>query len=157
MVSNRNQREKTMSTLKQIAALENMSQAELKEKWRELFGTEPPAYRRGFLVKGLAYRLQELTHGGLSVATERKLTEMVEEQETSKTAKGRRADSNNLIRGTRLVREWQGVEHHVTTLDDGFEWQGKKYKSLSAVARAITGTRWSGPLFFGIRKHKKTT
>ena len=58
------------------------------------------------------------------------------------------------ISGTRLIREWQGVEHTATVLDDGFEYQGRRYKSLSAIARAITGTRWSGPLFWGLRNHR---
>ncbi len=56
------------------------------------------------------------------------------------------------VAGTRLIREWQGVEHHVTVLTDGYEYQGRKYKSLSAIARAIAGTRWNGPLFFGLRR-----
>ena len=59
------------------------------------------------------------------------------------------------IVGTKLIREWQGVLHEVTALADGYEWQGRRYKSLSAIARAITGTRWNGPLFFGLRSHSK--
>ena len=145
-----------MNVLAEIARLESLDQTALKDRWRELFGIEPPAYRRGFLVKGLAYRIQELAHGGLSPAARQRLDRLVDEQETATPEDNRRrADDGNLIRGTRLVREWQGTPHHVTVQDDGFEWQGRRYKSLSAVARAITGTRWNGPLFFGLRKHGK--
>jgi hypothetical protein len=144
-----------MSALKQIAALQRMGQGELKDKWRELFGAESPAYRRGFLIKGLAYRIQELTHGGLPPQARTKLDALVEENGTDKSAGSRKTDAGNLILGTQLIREWQGVRHEVTVIDGGFEYQGRRYKSLSAAARAITGTRWNGPLFFGLRKHGK--
>jgi len=147
-----------MNVLAEIARLERLDQTGLKERWRELFGTEPPAYRRGFLVKGLAFRIQELVFGGLSPAAGARLDQLIEKQETATPENaGRRADEGKLMIGTTLVREWDGVEHRVTVIGDGFEWQGRRYKSLSAAARAITGTRWNGPLFFGLRRHGKVT
>ncbi|MDP7152764.1 MAG: DUF2924 domain-containing protein, partial [Paracoccaceae bacterium] len=87
-----------------------------------------------------------------------RLDRLAEEQEKATPEDNRRrADAEALMIGTTLVREWDGVNHQVTVIDGGFEWQGRKYKSLSAVARAITGTRWNGWLFFGLRKHGKTT
>ncbi len=146
------------NVLVEIARLESLDQVALKERWRELFGDEPPAYRRGFLVKGLAFRVQELAHGGLAPAARTRLDRLAEEQEKATPEDNRRrADAETLMIGTTLVREWDGVNHQVTVIDGGFEWQGRKYKSLSAVARAITGTRWNGWLFFGLRKHGKTT
>ncbi|MBF0325496.1 MAG: DUF2924 domain-containing protein [Alphaproteobacteria bacterium] len=144
-----------MSTaiLTQVAELPTLPTPRLKAMWRELTGTEPPPYNRTFLVKRLAYRLQELAFGGLSVKAERRLDDLIEELDGKKKPKAK--DMTAPVVGTKLIREWQGVMHEVTALADGFEWQGRRYQSLSAVARAITGTRWNGPLFFGLRKHGK--
>ena len=141
--------------LKQIAGLPKLSQDELKALWREYFGVEPPAYRRGFLVRGLAHRIQELTYGGLKPVYQARLDVMIEGTEKPNGAgrSGRRPRQEvNLLEGTKLLREWRGVTHEVTVIDGGYEHQGRRYRSLSAVARAITGTQWSGPLFFGLRK-----
>ena len=145
----------TSPVLKQIAGLPKLSHAELKALWREYFGVEPPAYRRGFLVRGLAHRLQELTYGGLKPAYQARLDAMIDGTEKPNGAgrPGRRPRQDvHLLEGTKLLREWRGVTHEVTVIDGGYEHQGKRYRSLSAVARAITGTQWSGPLFFGLRK-----
>ena len=143
----------TSPVLKQIAGLPKLSHAELKALWKEYFGVEPPAYRRGFLIRGLAHRLQELTYGGLKPAYQARLDAMIEGTEKSNGRSGRRPRQDvNLLEGTKLIREWKGVAHEVTVIDGGYEHQGKRYRSLSAVARAITGTQWSGPLFFGLRK-----
>ena len=141
------------SVLAQVAALPSKSAAELKQMWRDLYDREPPAYNRQFLIKRLAYRVQELAYGGLSARAEVKLKSLAEEEEHRLKGKAPRRIARP-IAGTRLVREWKGVEHHVTVLDNGFEYQGRKYTSLSAIARAITGTRWNGPLFFGMRSSK---
>ncbi len=141
------------SVLAQVAALEGMETAALKKMWRDLFDAEPPPYNKRFLVNRLSYRLQELAFGGLSKETVERLEAMAEDGASDKRNKGRGRVADRPVVGTRLVREWDGVEHHVTVQADGFEWQGKKYKSLSAAARAITGTRWNGPLFFGLRNH----
>ena len=138
-----------------LAALKTMAVRELKEQWRELFGTEPPPYNRPFLESRLAYRIQELAYGGLKPATLRRLEQMGEELDGGDVAKRRARHDTKPIVGTRLVREWQGTEHVVTVLADGFEWQGRPYRSLSAIARAITGTRWNGPLFFGLANHRR--
>ena len=143
----------TTAILTQVAALPTMPTPKLKAMWRELTGTEPPPYNRTFLVKRLAYRIQELAFGGLSVKAERRLDDLVEELDGKKKPKAK--DMTAPVAGTKLIREWQGVMHEVTALADGFEWQGRRYQSLSAVARSITGTRWNGPLFFGLRKHGK--
>jgi hypothetical protein len=143
----------TTAVLAQVAALPAMPTDKLKALWRDLFAAEPPPYNRTFLVKRLAYRLQELAFGGLSARAERRLDDLVDEVDGKR--KPRPKDMTAPVAGTRLIREWQGAMHEVTVLADGFEWQGRRYQSLSAVARAITGTRWNGPLFFGLRKHGK--
>ena len=125
---------------------------ELKAQWRDLFDSEPPPYNRQYLESRLAYRIQELTYGGLKPETVKRLEELGEEVEAD-AAPGRKRRKEGLpITGTRLLREWQGVEQIVTVTADGFEWQGRPYKSLSAIARAITGTRWNGWVFFGLRR-----
>jgi len=144
----------TDSTLARVAALKTMSTADLKKQWRELFNTEPPPYNRKHLESRLGYRIQELAYGGLKPETIQRLEALGEEYaSTDPAVRRRRADERPII-GTRLLREWQGVEHCVTVRESDFEYQGRPYKSLSAVARAITGTRWNGPLFFGIKNHK---
>ena len=138
--------------LKQIADLHDKPQDELKALWHEYFGVEPPAYRKGFLIRGLAQRIQELTFGGLPPVTQQRLDALVED----KLAKRNGADpSTALLPGTKLVRDWQGVSHHVTVIADGFEYQGRRFKSLSAIANLITGTRWNGWAFFGIANPNK--
>ena len=145
----------TSPVLKQIAGLPKLSHAELKGLWREYFGAEPPAYRRGFLIRGLAHRLQELTHRPLAPAYQARLDAMIEGKEkpngTGRSGRRPRQDVH-LLEGTRLLREWRGRPHEVVVIEGGYEHQGRCYRSLSAVARAITGTQWSGPLFFGLRK-----
>ncbi len=138
-----------------LAALKAMPVAQLKEQWRELFGTEPPPYNRPFLESRLAYRIQELAYGGLKPETVRRLEQMGEELDGGDVVKRRAKHDWKPIVGTRLVREWQGVEHVVTVLADGYEWQGRPYRSLSAIARAITGTRWNGWTFFGMANHRR--
>ena len=142
------------SVLAQLAALPEKSTAELKQMWRDLYDREPPPYNKPFLIKRLAYRIQELAYGGLSARAEAKLKELIEEEDRRVKGKLPVRKGDRPIVGTRLIREWQGVEHCATVLDDGFEYQGRRYKSLSAIARAITGTRWNGPLLFGLRNHR---
>jgi hypothetical protein len=126
-----------------------------KKQWRELFDSEPPPFNRRYLESRLAYRIQELAYGGLKPETIRRLERLGEELDGGdKKKRGIRADRDRPITGTRLLREWQGVECVVTVTADGFEWQGRPYKSLSAIARAITGTRWNGWVFFGLKNHR---
>ena len=138
-----------------LAALKTTPTQKLKEQWRDLFGTEPPPYNRRFLESRLAYRIQELVFGGLKPEILRRLEALGEELDGGDVAKRRVRHDRKLLAGTRLIREWRGVEHTVTVLADGYEWQGRPYRSLSAVARAITGTRWNGPLFFGLVNHRR--
>jgi hypothetical protein len=146
----------TDTVLRRIAELKAMSIRELKLKWRDLFETEPPAYNRRFIEHRLAYRIQELAYGGLKPETLKKLRALGEQLDGGDPSNRRRHSQDRPIAGTRLIREWQGVEHCVTVRDEGYEYQGRPFQSLSAVARAITGTRWNGWVFFGLKNRKDT-
>ena len=137
--------------LRRLAALERAPTADLKQQWRELFGKEPPAFSRTYLQSRLAYRIQELAYGGLRPETVARLEALGEKLDGGNITLRRIRADDRPIAGTRLVREYQGVEHVVTVLPDGFEYEGRPYRSLSAIARAITGTRWNGWTFFGLR------
>jgi hypothetical protein len=141
------------SVLAQIGALKSMPVTALKTRWRELFDTDPPPYNRRFLESRLAYRIQELAYGGLKPDTIERLAALAE-QVDGKAMRRARSAQDRPIAGTRLIREWQGVEHSVTVRDDGYEYQGRPYKSLSAIARLITGTRWNGWIFFGLKNQR---
>ena len=137
--------------LGRVVALKAASASDLKQQWRELFGKEPPPFNRPYLESRLAYRIQELAYGGLKPETRARLEALGEQLDGGNVVLRRiRADSRPLA-GTRLLREWKAVEHTVTVLADGFEWEGRPYRSLSAIARAITGTRWNGWTFFGFK------
>jgi hypothetical protein len=138
------------AVLAQLAALQRMSVNQLKEKWLELLGTPAPNNARAFLELRIGYRIQELTYGGLSRDTRRTLELLADEVEGKITRKNMVADPRNPLPGTRLIREWDSVEHAVTVHQDGYEWQGRKYRSLSAIARLITGTNWNGFRFFAL-------
>ena len=137
--------------LRQLAALKGAPASTLKARWRELFAGEPPPYNRRFLESRLAYRLQELVYGGLSADTQRRLKAAADELPVKGTQSRKRPVGDRPISGTRLIREWKGVEHQVTVRDADFEYQGRPYRSLSAVARTITGTRCNGLVFFGLK------
>lgn len=140
------------TVLARLASLKAMTVSGLKAEWSSLFGSDAPNNSRSFLELRLAYRIQELSYGGPSRETVRLLDALADELDGKPQRKARIADPRKPVAGTKLVREWNGVEHAVTVLRDGFEWQGRKYKSLSAVARAIAGTRWNGWRFFGMRQ-----
>jgi Protein of unknown function (DUF2924) len=141
------------SVLSQIAALKTMPVADLKGRWRKLFDAEPPPYNRRFLESRLAYRIQELAYGGLKPETLERLAALAQQLDGKPTKRARSAQ-NRPITGTRLVREWQGIEHSVMVRDEGYEYRGRPYKSLSAIARLITGTRWNGWTFFGLKNQR---
>jgi Protein of unknown function (DUF2924) len=141
----------TESIAARVAALPKKPTPELKQMWRELFDREPPGFSRSHLVSRLAYRIQELAYGGLKPAIRTRLDALADGLDPKAA---RKRVINGPVVGAQLIREWQGVEHKVTVLADGFEWEGRRYKSLSAIARAITGTRWNGPVFFGLRGGK---
>ena len=136
------------SVLAQIAALKTRSTTELRHMWQELFDREPPVLGRRYLEDRIAYRIQELHFGGLSDRARRRLDALAVQLEPKAA---RRRDPGRPIAGTQLRREWKGVEHVVTVREHDFEYGGRPYRSLSAVAREIAGTRWNGWLFFGLR------
>jgi hypothetical protein len=142
------------SVLAQLAALKGAPASALKARWRELFDTEPPAYNRRFLESRLAYRIQELAYGGLSRETLERLQAMAIQYASRDPAERKARPQLRPIAGTRLIREWQGVEHCVTVRGDDFEYLGRPYKSLSSVARQITGTKWNGWTFFGLKSQR---
>ena len=134
----------------EIAVLAALGINDLKSRWRELYDTEPPPrISRELLTRAIAYNLQEREFCGLAPAT-RRLLERVAADLSSHRARPTLA--RKAAPGTLLIREWRGKAHQVTVHDDAVVYRGKRYGSLSEVARVITGTRWSGPLFFGLRK-----
>lgn len=136
------------TVLKQITALSGMDITTLKATWRDLYKTEPPKFNRANIERRLAYRIQEIAYGGLPAEVKAQITQMRRQME----AGTRQKDNSGPLPGTVLVREYQGIEHRVTVLEGSFEYQGRRYSSLSVIARAITGTQWSGPLFFGLKR-----
>lgn len=133
-----------------LATLNELTAPQLREEWRRLHRSQPPRLSRDLLVRMIAYRMQELAHGGLSKATRRQLLAL---------RKGRESDGSAMLvsgprlkTGARLVREWRGNTHTVTVAEDGFEYRGRAYSSLTKVAWAITGAHWSGPRFFGLNR-----
>ena len=141
--------------LARLAALKTTPTPKLKEQWRQLFEGEPPAFNRRYLESRLAYRIQELAYGGLKPETVRRLEKLGEEMDGGRVDVRKRPANDRPISGTRLIRDYQGVEHCVTVRDNDFEYQGRPYKSLSAIARAITGTQWNGVVFFGLKSGRR--
>ena len=140
--------------LARLAALKTAAIPALKQQWRELFGIEPPPYNRRFLESRLGYRIQELAYGGLKPEMIQRLEALGEQFDGGKITIRRMRGEDRPIAGTMLIREYQGVEYVVTVTRTGYEYAGQPYKSLSAIARAITGTRWNGRVFFGLRSSR---
>ncbi len=147
------------TVLETLARIGRMDVDELRDQWRAMFGTEPPAsYAKAQLVRRLAWRVQELRFGGLSGRTRQRLREIADGDElaSGKKRPPKPRKRRTLAAGTRLVRYWRGIEHVVTALaDGGFEWDGRRYRTLSAVAKAITGQHVSGLRFFGLASTNK--
>ena len=143
------------TVLSRLSALKNMTVKDLKAEWQSLYGEPAPNNSRIFLEIRLGYRIQELTYGGLPKPVSRLLDALADEIEGKKVRSTVISDPRNPVIGTRLVREWNDVEHVITVLQGGFDWQGRRYKSLSAIARDITGTQWNGYRFFGLRENKR--
>lgn len=139
------------NVLERVTCLPKMEPDELKALWRDLYQTEPPRANKQYLVKRLAYRIQELAYGGNGADMEARLAQQAE------IHYGKRRKPKNSIRrpipGSILVREYRGVEYQVAVLEDGYQYDGCRYTSLSAVAKAITGAGWSGNVFFGLQRH----
>jgi DUF2924 family protein len=134
----------------QIVVLQQLGLAGLRAEWRRLFRTQPPSLSRDLVMRAIAYRLQEVTHGGLAKATVRKLGSLAAALEAD--GEIGLVSGPQIKPGARLVREWRGRTHTVTVTDEGFDYNGRHYPSLTKVARAITGAHWSGPRFFGLKK-----
>ena len=144
----------TAKTSAEIAALFDFSVNELKDRWRSVYGAEPPPRSsRKLLVSAIAYRIQERAFGGLKPSVRRLLEHASGGTGTRQILRTR--PITRATTGTALIRDWQGSSHHVTVLDRGVLYRKKNYRSLSQVARVITGCRWSGPLFFGLRSRTK--
>ncbi len=138
-------------TAEKIAALQTLDTSELRARWKHAFKhPAPKRASRDLLLRALVYRAQEQVEGGLRKAARKRLARPSDPNDNGDHLPKPRA--SRLKPGTRLVREWRGDVHQVTVTADGFEYRGDQYKSLSQIARTITGTRWSGPLFFGLRK-----
>ena len=144
------------TVLSRLAALKTTPIADLKHQWRTLFGKEPPPFSKTYIQSRLAYRIQELAYGGVKPETVARLEALGEQLDGGNITLRRIRHDAKPIAGTRLIRDWRGVQHTVTVLAEGYEWQGRPYNSLSAVARAITGTRWNGLVFFGIKNQRGT-
>jgi len=134
-----------------LQLLDAMDYAALRDEWRRLYRSNPPKrVARELLLLGVAWKVQEKAYGGHSAVVKRRLVKLSETLGED--------DALNQIRiaqlkpGAKLIREWHGTTHTVIALDDGFEWQGERWRSLSMIARRITGAHWSGPRFFGLRK-----
>lgn len=152
MASETNASAQDQSVIQQIDQLNRMSMRELRKKWQDLFGTDSGRLGRVYLVRRLAYRIQELVYGGLSQEARRRLKELAEEPKKKTPT---RPELTNLQVGTRLLREWRGAKYEVIVREDGFLYDGKIYRSLSAVARAITGRHCGGRRFFGLQPSEK--
>jgi hypothetical protein len=136
-----------------VAALTSMSQARLQREWQRVYkSAAPAAYTSDLLIRGIAHRLQEQAMGVLPLATRRELDRLagLEGEKAKARAKGAQANRQALRPGVRLVRRWQGKSYAVLVAEKGFLFEDRAYGSLSMIAREITGTRWSGPRFFGI-------
>jgi hypothetical protein len=133
----------------EVAALALLSHRELRLAWRRYYKTYPPKFvNRNVIEVGVAWKIQERAFGGLGAATKRQLDALADELETKSDIK--RPKRVQLRPGARLVRDWHGETHEVLVTEDGFQWRGRTWRSLSLIAKEITGTQWSGPRFFGL-------
>jgi hypothetical protein len=139
---------------RKIQQLPHLEKPQLVALWQEQFAKPPhPRLRRNLMIPILAYRLQEQVYGGLKPSVRQRLERLAEELRQNRKATVQR--SPQLKAGSKLLRQWQGEMHTVLVTDGSFEYRGQHYQSLSEIARQITGTRWSGPAFFGLKPGKK--
>jgi DUF2924 family protein len=139
---------KTPAIEPELDRIQSLGIEELRLEWRRLYDRDAPKLSRDLLVLGLSYKAQEVEHGGLGKATHRKLRTIAKALRT--TGRVGAMPSLDLKPGARLVREWHGRTHSVTVTEDGFEYAGTSYPSLTGIAKKITGAHWSGPRFFGL-------
>lgn len=138
------------NVLAQLATLRTMTPDDMRKLWSELYQAEPPRANKQYLSKRLAYRIQELAYGGNGQEIDMRLAAKADEYFGNRPKPKR--TQKKAMTGSVLVRVYQGVEHQVAVLDDGYQYMGGKYRSLSAIAREITGMNWSGNAFFGLNK-----
>jgi hypothetical protein len=145
---------KSEKLTKELKDLETQGDDELKDRWCSLYGTKPPLkIHRSLLIAAVAHRMQENAVGGLKSSVRRHLMQAANNSATSQPSPD--YPSPRPRAGTVLVRDWGGVTHQAKVLEDGILFRSKRYKSLSEVARVITGSRWSGPLFFGLKSTRE--
>ncbi len=141
---------------KEIAELAELGAPELRERWQRIYRAKPPAgISRDLLIRAAAYRIQERGLGGLGGAAKRRLHSFVQKMGSDASASFTLGAS--LKPGAKLIREWRGRTYSVIALEDGFNFEGRRYRSLSKIAREITGVRWSGPRFFGLTGEGKVS
>ena len=137
-----------------VKELPELKTHQLRELWLELFAKPPhPKLRRDLMIPILAYQIQENVYGGLKPSTRKRLEKLAAELDRDPNAELQ--PTRQIKAGTKLIRHWQGQRHQVLANDDGFDYKNKRYRSLSEIARQITGTRWSGPLFFGLKQARE--
>jgi hypothetical protein len=134
----------------ELAALARMSPAQLRNRWQQLCREAAPPFAPDLLARGIAYRLQERVHGKLANATRREIERL--QRQFERTGEVLTEACATTKPGTVLVRVWRQEQHHVLILDDGYVYRERRYGSLSEIANEITGARWSGPRFFGLRR-----
>ncbi len=143
-----------MSPESRLGALGAMSPAQLRAAWRETFRQPPPDMTPDLMARAIAWRMQERLHGGLPSSVSRELAKAAERlRKTGEVASG---NDISLKPGTRLVRSWHGRTINVLVTEDGFEFDGRRYRSLTHISSEVTGTHWSGPRFFGLRNRRTT-
>jgi hypothetical protein len=141
----------TVAISAKLAELPYLPTPKLRDLWHELFAKPAhPKLRRDLMIPILAYRIQEKVYGGLKLSARKRLQKLAEELE--RDPKAQLQPNRHIKTGTKLIRQWQGETHEVLVVDRGFDYRNKRYVSLSEIARQITGTRWSGPLFFGLKQ-----
>jgi len=137
----------------QLVRLTTMSSAALRAEWRQLYKRPAPDLTADLLRRGIAWRLQEKALGGLGPGTQRTIERLM--REVARTGEAVARPATHIKPGTRLVRDWGGDSHHVLVLDEGFLYRDERYRSLTTIAHTITGARWSGSRFFGLRAGKE--
>ncbi len=136
----------------ELAALATLSSAQLRTEWQRVMRSPPPSISPDLMERAIAYDLQVRRHGGLSTATRRDIERVARQLDRSGSVGTR---DTVLKPGTRLSRDWHGRTHHVLVMEEGFLFEDRRYRSLSQVATAITGTGWSGPRFFGLKQRSQ--
>ena len=147
-----NKTENDFEILKRIMKLQKQSEKELLKIWHTMFDENPEIKSRKYMVAKLAYKIQELAYGGLDAETENKIRNCAKEVTKEKTVTAKKTRKFSPMIGTKITKEHGGKIHEVLVVNDGFSYEGTVYTSLSAIATKITGTRWNGLKFFGVKK-----